>query len=399
MARYLFVAMLFVVCIVSGCGGGGSDDGGGGGGGPIPTGSMVVLGYNDLGMHCMNEDFSQLMVLPPYNTLHAQIIDRSGEEPRIVTGGVNVTYSIPGNTHSTDKTNFWTYAKRLTGLSLAPNVGLTGKGLSGTMSPTGNNDWSVEGIPITPITDAGVENPYQLANILVGSATSPLAKTQAVVPVSWEMNCELCHNNSEAPANVLVAHDNLHGTSLATSTPVRCGKCHAQVPLGALGAGSPGRPSLSRAMHGAHSDRMDDVAGLLGGVECYACHPGQRTKCLRDVHFTKGMDCNDCHSTMTAVASETRRPWVDEPRCDGCHSRAGFSFEQAGTLFRNSKGHHGVHCAACHGSPHAITPTVVAADNVQAIALQGHAGTIDTCIVCHRTKPDDSFDHRFSGDD
>ena len=39
----------------------------------------VILACNDLGMHCMNSDFSEMMVLPPFNTLHAQIIRRSGE--------------------------------------------------------------------------------------------------------------------------------------------------------------------------------------------------------------------------------------------------------------------------------------------------------------------------------
>ncbi|TWT41916.1 hypothetical protein RAS1_30400 [Phycisphaerae bacterium RAS1] len=36
----------------------------------------VVFGYNDLGMHCMNAHFSEIMVLPPFNTLHAQVIRR-----------------------------------------------------------------------------------------------------------------------------------------------------------------------------------------------------------------------------------------------------------------------------------------------------------------------------------
>ena len=38
----------------------------------------------------------------------------------------------------------------------------------------------------------------------------------------------------------------------------------------------------------------------------------------------------------------------------------------------------------------------VAADNVQAINVQGHAGTIDKCTVCHSRQPDDAFDHRYS---
>lgn len=363
------------------------------------VGQMVVLGYNDLGMHCMNEDFSTLMILPPYNTLRAQVIDRSGEEPRIVTSGITVSYSIPGNTHSADKTNFWTYVKALTGIPVPPNVGLTGNRLSGAMSPSGDNDWIVTGIPITPIMDAGIENAYPLSQITVRTAGGSVAQTRAVVPVSWEISCSLCHNDDKAPANVLVAHDRLHGTHLAASAPVRCGSCHAQPPLGALGAGKPGVPSLSSAMHTSHAPRMDDVSVVLGGVACYACHPGQRTKCLRDVHFSKGMTCADCHDSMEAVGSATRSPWVDEPRCGDCHHKAGSTYEQPGKLFRESKGHHGVHCAACHGSPHAITPTITAADNVQAIGVQGHAGPIDTCTVCHRTRPDDAFEHRFSDDD
>ena len=56
-------------------------DGDGDGGGNGVTTPMVVLGYNELGMHCMNQDFSELMILPPYNTLHAQVIDRERRAP------------------------------------------------------------------------------------------------------------------------------------------------------------------------------------------------------------------------------------------------------------------------------------------------------------------------------
>ncbi len=54
---------------------------------PLRQNPFVVLGYNDLGMHCMNQDFSQLCILPPFNNLHAQVIDRRGEEPRIASSG------------------------------------------------------------------------------------------------------------------------------------------------------------------------------------------------------------------------------------------------------------------------------------------------------------------------
>jgi hypothetical protein len=361
--------------------------------------SMVVMGYNDLGMHCMNEDFSEMMILPPFNTLHATIVDRSGGEPHIVKTGVVVEYTIPGNTHSSDKTNFWDYVNPLLGVNLANDIGLTGNGLSGSMvslAAQGRNDWNVTGIPITPIDDSGKENPYSLATITVKKNGQKVAETQAVVPVSWEISCDICHNTPgiSAATDILRAHDRLHpGLNLESKKPVLCSQCHAQAPLGTTG--TPGTPALSRAMHHAHSTRMEQ-AGL--NVACYACHPGVRTQCLRDVHYANGMVCMDCHGTMSDVADPTRRPWQDEPRCDSCHSRSGFQFEQPGTLYRNSKGHMGIHCAACHGSPHAITPTVTPADNLQALALQGHAGTIDKCAVCHRETPDDAFPHRVSDD-
>ncbi len=378
-------------------------DNGGGGDAGLDTISRVwpvtVLAYNDLGMHCMNQDFSELMVLPPFNTLHAQVIDRGREEPRILTRGVIVRYTIPGNTSSASKTNFWQYVSQLMGVTLAPNVGLTGNRLSGRMKPTGDNDWNVTGIPLTPIRDNGREDPYPLATVTVIRNSRAVGRTQAVVPVSWEIRCDLCHNTPgiSTATDILRAHDRLHGTNLRRSKPVFCGGCHQQAPLAAYGfTGDPSLPNLSRAMHRAHAPRMGMVRRLE--VRCYACHPGVRTQCQRDIHYAKGLRCETCHVSMRAVAAPSRRPWVDEPRCESCHRRPGFQFEQPGKLYRESKGHHGIHCAACHGSPHAITPTVTPADNVQAIALQGHAGVIDKCAVCHRQRPDEPFDHRLSED-
>jgi hypothetical protein len=117
-----------------------------------------------------------------------------------------------------------------------------------------------------------------------------------------------------------------------------------------------------------------------------------------------------------------RRPWLDLPRCQSCHTGdavnhltgAGLVFDRPGirlvqtyrtgdasaspllaankrfseednTLFRNSKGHGGLACEACHGSTHAIWPNADAAanDNIAAVQLQGYAGTLFECAVCH----------------
>jgi hypothetical protein len=365
----------------------------------------TVLAYNDLGMHCMNQDFSEFMILPPYNTVHATVIRTGGEDPYIVTSGVTVTYELPTNTTSVDKTNFWDYAQDLFGLPspLAPDMGLAGAGLSGNMTfsaASGRSDWGVDGIPVTPIEDDGTENAYPLATVTVKVGGQPIAQTQAVVPVSWEISCNLCHtagSGLSVAGKILRSHDLRHDTNLQNEKPVSCFRCHAQAALGA--AGEPGIPSLSSAMHSSHSGRMARLDGQLAET-CYACHPGIRTQCLRDRHYAKGIGCTDCHGDMTAVGDSDRRPWVDEPRCADCHQsrKPTYQFEQAGTLFRNSKGHMGIQCSACHGSPHAITPTVKDADNMQATALQGHAGTINTCSVCHPEPPNEAFPHRLTDD-
>lgn len=53
----------------------------GDGGGLTTSADYVVLAWNDLGMHCLNPTYDQLIMLPPYNTLWAQVIKR-GNPPK-----------------------------------------------------------------------------------------------------------------------------------------------------------------------------------------------------------------------------------------------------------------------------------------------------------------------------
>ena len=99
-----------------------------GGGG---TGTYALLAWNDLGMHCVDgSDYSVFSILPPYNNLHAQLINKSNGS--VVTSGVTLSYEAVAdtrgsiNTISSTKTNFWQYVKSLFGVSPAPDVGLTG---------------------------------------------------------------------------------------------------------------------------------------------------------------------------------------------------------------------------------------------------------------------------------
>ena len=369
---------------------------------PRGNGQYVVIAWNDLGMHCMDPSFEDFSVLPPYNNLVAQVIRRGGE-PQIVTQGVSVQYRILGNTTSADKTNFWQYAQALFGLSapLPKNIGLAGKGLSGTMNLAADH-FIAEGIPVTEIFDNRAKSPYQLAEVVVKDAQGTiLAGTHAVVPVSTELHCEYCHgdggsaNESIATGNVkqniLTLHDQNEGTSLMANRPVLCADCHSSNAL--RKPGRPGLPSLSSAIHNRHASIDDGTINT-----CYKCHPGPQTKCLRDIMFQAGLRCHDCHGTMAQVANPQREPWLEEPRCADCHA---FPYqENANTLYRNSRGgHHNIMCAACHGSPHAIYPSVEPLDNKQSIWLQGTAGPINSCGVCHSNRPGQKGNPHLAGDD
>jgi hypothetical protein len=359
---------------------------------PATNQEYVVIGWNDLGMHCYDREYSLMAVLPPYNTLWAQVIQR-GNPPKIVTDGVAVEYSFAENTRSDNKTNFWVYAEKLFNTPLPLNIGLKGFGLSGEMT-SDSDHFIAEGIPLTEYSDSSLTTPdyLQMSTIVARDALTNeiLATSQVVAPVSSEMRCDTCHTEpypGDFRRNILAKHDEEEeGTNLLaqanSGNPVLCADCHADPALGA--PGNPSYPSLSRAMHSAHAEEFPSDPYQQN---CYACHPGPNTKCLRDVMSTQfDLTCVDCHvGGMRALAQGNRTPWLDEPRCGNCHDTA--HTEEEGTLYRFSKGHGGLYCESCHNSTHAILTSRDAPDNQQSILLQGYAGTIQECSVCHTVQP------------
>gem|GEM_PF-3161579 len=350
---------------------------------PLFAQSHIVIGWNDLGMHCSNKDFSSLVVLPPYNNVRAQVI-RVGDAdhlPVVVTENLRVTYEIPGNTYSVGKTNFWSYEDQIFGANLPDNVGLTGNGLSGEMTAV-DDHFEVTGIPITPYTDADLvnEDPFQLGLLTVYDLSDQaLATAPPVVPVSNEINCvgSGCHSSEQ---QILNEHAEEAGFDPINDKPILCASCHSSNALGA--PGQPGVPSLSQAIHEKHGERTDD---------CYKCHPGPNTQCLRDVMKTEhGFTCQSCHGSVSDVGhsiDQGREPWLEEPSCGATACHGANYAEEPGKLFRESRGHGGLFCSACHGEPHAIVPSGEARDNVQNIALQGFAGTLSACQTCHGVVP------------
>lgn len=355
----------------------------------VKSNEYVLIGWNDLGMHCISPRFEEMAILPPYNNLRALVI-RRGEEPKVVTSNINVSFWIDNNTTSKGKTDFWTYAPQLFGKNLPQDIGLTGVGLKGPMAVAKDRAFEAIGIPVVPKFDNGTWNPYQRATIAMSVGKGQPFKniTSVVVPVSDEINCGKCH--SKAPFNsptlegkILMGHDKKFGTKLMDSRPVLCGSCHADAALGTTGR--PGLKNLSLAMHGYHADLP---AARQPG--CYDCHPGPKTQCNRSAIEGMGNvhgdpNCQRCHGDLQKMATGLRagrRPWVDLPTCAQCH---GAKYSTGKVLYRNAKGHGGVLCVACHNSPHAWYPSQRADDNLQVNALQGntHALGYKKCSVCH----------------
>lgn len=133
-------------------------------------------------------------------------------------------YSFPDNMYSAGKSNFWDNAKALFGVDPKPNIGLTGNGLSGQMKVSGDH-FVADAIPLTGYSESKptVRDPYQVAVLIAkDSAGNELARTQVVAPVSTEMRCDTCNNDTGSATkkhpitptgdpfqNILMLHDYL----------------------------------------------------------------------------------------------------------------------------------------------------------------------------------------------
>src|SRR5689334_20245256 len=98
--------------------------------------TATILGWNNLGMHCMDSDYSVFSVLPPYNTIEAHLLING--QLLLNTNGYRLTYeAVPdpsGSLNSTamGKGNFYTYAEALFGAKLNADAGLAGWSMPGS---------------------------------------------------------------------------------------------------------------------------------------------------------------------------------------------------------------------------------------------------------------------------
>ncbi len=106
--------------------------GGGGGGTPI-AGTITVVGANDLGMHCADLDGQVMSILPPFNVVHAQAIQRgtSGRLPKVLDDtNVVLRYSAASNPNDP---------------AGASSINTTSENLAGVFK---TNFWDSSGIPL-----------------------------------------------------------------------------------------------------------------------------------------------------------------------------------------------------------------------------------------------------------
>jgi len=390
--------ILALCSFLAGCGGGE----GGTGNVDLPNtvpalDNFTVVAWNDLGMHCVDgKDYSVFSILPPYNNLHAQVIQRNVSSSKLVTSGVTLTYEAVAdatgsiNTSSYRKTNFWTWVQKLFGASPANDTGLTGNPTP-SASPAalaynaGNNWWEASGIPVTPYDDSGTKNYYPMVKVVARDMSgNVLASTNVVLPVSDEMSCKSCHASTSGytaaqpvtgwvndttdaekdwKKNILRLHDEKFpnsiavagmsarytgGTLLATvaaGQPVLCATCHKSNALGTAQVGS--IPPLTTSIHSKHAlvanpGTGESLESDATRTACYLCHPGSVTKCLRGVmgNAVDGngkplIDCQSCHGPMSSVGKSGREGWLDEPACQNCHDRpaTGAAFSRYTSVF------------------------------------------------------------------
>jgi len=365
----------------------------------IPAASMshIVLAWNDLGMPFHNPTYDKEVILPPYNTIWAQVIKR-GDPPQIVTTGVTVEYRIVDNTYSYGKgtadplrsyAGFWDNSFDLFGIDLVPDTGLNfvdpdvHNGLSGTMLLKGDH-FEVDGVPVVPINDSGTWDPFQVAEIIVRDAatSAELVRTRTTVPTSDEISCTNCHGKTigdEEILSVLAEHDESQETTfVADGVPVLCADCHGSPLLGQTGPGT-SEIYLSMAIHGNHSAE---------NATCHDCHPGEAVLFNRSTaHTDDDGNCTACHGSLTALILKLaagRIPWTGEPKCVDCHTFVA-EVDTGTTLYRDAEGHGGLSCPACHGTAHAQVPSDKDADNYEVLQYQNKALPLGSCGVCHST--------------
>ncbi|WP_167854765.1 Calx-beta domain-containing protein [Mangrovimicrobium sediminis] len=246
--------------------------------------------------------------------------------------------------------------------------------------------------PLDALVDAGLPVADRQQDPLLGSVPTAVS-----IEYGADINILRLHDlkhgatyvdtgNAPAPCDILGAAPNgdlncLARQAIEERSPVVCQNCHytpaldlAQVgPVaGPAGSEANGRNQLahesnSRVMHNHHgaldglfpaippavqnplTGAIENQDARLAALEenCYQCHPGKDTQCLRGAMYNGGMLCSDCHGDLQQIGADfsagvssaalgafqlglgnfydpdspqPRVPWANEPGCGSCHT-------------------------------------------------------------------------------
>lgn len=207
-----------------------------------------------------------------------------------------------------------------------------------------------------------------MMRLILRTNSTALATNDIVLPVSDEVNCQVCHASGSLAAaqptngwvwnanpehdyrlNILRRHDELknwttypgilasngynpaglYRTVVADGKPVLCVRCHKSTAQPGSGFGT--IKPLTQAIHTHHASVIDPSTGATldsstDRSACYHCHPGPMTHALRGVMGEAGgtnglhsIQCQNCHGNLSLVGSTNRVGWVDLPDCQSCH--------------------------------------------------------------------------------
>lgn len=304
-------------------------------------GTYTVFANNDLGIHCACPADELMTILPPWNTIRAQVLRVDGKTKEVVTdpAKIVVEYEVPFAQNNLDDPRYQAYldninkvyptAEGFAAVSRSNPVSIAGTPLQGgeMHAKPEHNMWVAEGIPVFPPTVSaagegtftdpfGAERQAFPAIIVrvkdAGTGEVLAERTDVTTPVAFA-NCCTCHREIYKdnhgfygqPLDVfretmIVAHDQKHGTDLDTLVSrgqvIRCSRCHSDP---AVGGATPGYPvalypeaqglnlpvppatlTLSYVIHQGHNAKADFHTRWqsLGFTEaCEACHPGKDT--------------------------------------------------------------------------------------------------------------------------
>lgn len=214
-----------------------------------------------------------------------------------------------------------------------------------------------------------------------------------------EENCLKCHGGKREQ----------HYRDRMFTAGVTCYDCHGDMlAMGGAFTKTDGKPGVIDPVNAQDTNgQKHDLfrTPWYDEPDCGACHTGKGSEAVLKTAFDPLQpsqmsfkpDLNNPDAARFAVIPRDKKTII--MAASPPYNYEKHIFEQQfdeelkidAAVFREGKDSHGnVACGACHGAAHAIWPNrdPKANDNVTALQLQGHTGTILECNVCHTS---DSF--------